>query len=226
MIRDLLRGFGAFSLALVPLVSSTPAPAAQAPRAAVVTARADAVGLVKAVDENRAGCTRPAFRHRTPGAPPSGGCGTRNEVLPAEAVEAPAVGAGCKLAGGRWVSYHDGQEVTGSGALEVIHTVPLAEAWGSGASAWAAARREAYANGQDAAATPAAVAARVNRQKAGKDPAGWLPPVSEAPRRYVGEWVTTKLRRQLTAGGPETEALKVLAEGPCEDTAVRYGPAS
>lgn len=44
--------------------------------------------------------------------------------------------------------------------------------------------------------------------------------------RYVGEWVATKLRWDLTADDRELEALKVFAEGPCEDTIVRYTPAA
>lgn len=42
----------------------------------------------------------------------------------------------------------------------------------------------------------------------------------------VGEWVATKLRWQLTADDRELEALKVSAEGSCEDTIVRYTPAA
>ncbi|EHM23794.1 hypothetical protein SPW_7811 [Streptomyces sp. W007] len=38
----------------------------------------------------------------------------------------------------------------------------------------------------------------------------------------VGEWVSTKLRWQLTADDRELEALRVYSEGPCEDTIVRY----
>lgn len=80
--------------------------------------------------------------------------------------------------------------------------VPLAEAWYSGASGWAA---EAYTNDQD--------------------PADWMPSAPEARCRYVGEWVSAKLRRQLTADDRELEALKVYADGPCQDTIVRYTPA-
>ncbi|CAM5276048.1 HNH endonuclease family protein [Streptomyces atroolivaceus] len=64
--------------------------------------------------------------------------------------------------------------------------------------------------------------ARSNRQKSDQDPADWMPPSPEARCRYVGEWVATKLRWQLTADDRELEALKVYAEGTCEDTVVRY----
>ncbi|RST20939.1 HNH endonuclease [Streptomyces sp. WAC04770] len=224
MIKNLARTFGALSLALVPLL---PAPAAQAAAPAPeVTMLADAVGLVNVTEEDRTGYTRSSFKHWNSGDDKTDGCNTRAEVLLAEAIVAPTVEAGCKLTGGTWRSYYDGQEVTSAGALDIDHMVPLAEAWDSGASAWTAARREAYANDQGSTVSLVAVTARTNRQKADQDPADWMPPSPEAQCRYVGEWVATKLRWQLTADDRELEALKVYAEGPCEDTIVHYTPAT
>ncbi|MEU4031744.1 GmrSD restriction endonuclease domain-containing protein [Streptomyces anulatus] len=224
VIKNLVRGLSALSLAFVPLLPPPAAQAAQAAPAAEVTTLADAVGLLKVTEEDRAGYTRSSFRHWTAGEDTTDGCDTRAEVLLAEAVVAPAVGAGCKLTGGRWTSYFDGQDVTDAGSLDVAHLVALGEAWESGASAWTAARREAYANDQGADVSLAAVTARTNRQKADKDPADWTPPSPDAQCRYTGEWVATKLRWQLTVDDRELEALKVYAEGPCEDTVVRYAP--
>ncbi|MFJ7063376.1 HNH endonuclease family protein [Streptomyces microflavus] len=223
MIKNLLRGFSALSLALVPLLSS---PAALAAPTAEVTTLADAVGLVKVVGEDRTGYSRSSFKHWNSGDDMTDGCNTRAEVLLAEAVVAPTVEAGCKLTGGTWVSYYDGQEVSSAGALDIDHMVPLAEAWDSGASGWTAVRRDAYANDQGADVSLVAVTARSNRQKSDQDPADWMPPSPEAQCRYVGEWVSTKLRWDLTADDRELEALKVYAEGPCEDTIVRYTPAA
>ncbi|MFH8670189.1 hypothetical protein ACH4F3_35700 [Streptomyces anulatus] len=59
-----------------------------------------------------------------------------------------------------------------------------------------------------------------------QDPADWMPLSPDAECRYVAEWVSTKLRWQLTADDRELEALKVYADGPCEDTIVRYTPAA
>ncbi|MER8199058.1 HNH endonuclease family protein [Streptomyces microflavus] len=223
MIKNLLRGFSAFSLALVPLLSS---PAALAAPTAEVTTLADAVGLVKVVEEDRTGYSRSSFKHWNSGDDATDGCNTRAEVLLAEAVVAPTVEAGCKLTGGTWVSYYDGQEVSSAGSLDIDHMVPLAEAWDSGASGWSASRREAYANDQGADVSLVAVTARTNRSKSDQDPADWMPPSPEAQCRYVGEWVSTKLRWGLTADDRELEALLVYAEGPCEDTIVRYTPAA
>ncbi|MET7411934.1 HNH endonuclease family protein [Streptomyces rubiginosohelvolus] len=223
MIKNLVRGFSALSLALVPLLS---APAAQAASVAEVATLADAVGLVKVTEEDRTGYTRSKFKHWNSGDDATDGCNTRAEVLISEATVAPTVEAGCKLTGGTWISYYDGQEVTNAGSLDIDHMVPLAEAWDSGASAWTAARREAYANDQGANISLVAVTARSNRQKSDQDPADWMPPSPDAQCRYVAEWVSTKLRWQLTADDHELETLKVYADGPCEDTIVRYEPAA
>ncbi|GGZ28992.1 hypothetical protein GCM10010327_69130 [Streptomyces nitrosporeus] len=202
------------------------APVVQAAPAAEVTTLADAVGLVQVTEEDRTGYTRSKFKHWNSGADKSDGCNTRNEILLAEAVVAPTVEAGCKLTGGTWISYYDGQEVNSATALDIDHMVPLAESWDSGASGWTAERREAYANDQGADVSLVAVTARSNRQKSDQDPADWMPPSPDAQCRYVAEWVATKLRWQLTADDRELEALKVYADGPCEDTIVRYTPAA
>ncbi len=102
---------------------------------------------------SRDGYDRDAFRHWNTGADPSDGCNTRAEVLLAEAVAPPVVGPGCRLSGGRWCSYYDQVWVTSASGLDIDHMVPLAESWGSGASAWTVQRREAYANDQGADAS-------------------------------------------------------------------------
>ncbi|MFI2318481.1 hypothetical protein AMK17_32375 [Streptomyces sp. CB00072] len=220
------RMITALALAAAALAPAAPANAAPAAPTAEVTTLADAVGLVQVTEEDRTGYTRSSFKHWNSGENASDGCNTRAEVLIAEAVVAPTVGAGCKLTGGTWVSYYDGQEVTSAGSLDIDHMVPLAESWDSGASGWTAERREAYANDQAADVSLVAVTARSNRQKSDQDPADWMPPSPDAQCRYVAEWVSTKLRWQLTADDRELEALKVYADGPCEDTIVRYTPAA
>ncbi|MYY82072.1 DUF1524 domain-containing protein [Streptomyces sp. SID335] len=150
------------------------------------------------------------------------GCNTRAEVLITEASEAPSLGARCRISGGEWLSYYDEQEVSDAGKIDIDHMVPLTEAWDSSTSAWSRARREAYANELDAAASLVAVTARTNRAKGYKDPAAWLPPLPTAHCRYVSEWVATKLRWDLAADPAELDALAVFASGQCKDTIVRY----
>jgi hypothetical protein len=218
MIKAVQRGLIAAALALLPL--TVPAPA----HAAGTLPLADAVAGLKPATESRDGYTRSAFKHWNVGDAPSDGCNTRNEVLLDEAVEPPTVGPGCRLSGGRWWSYYDATWVTSPAALDIDHMVPLAEAWDSGASAWTPARREAYANDQQAPTSLIAVTGRSNRSKADKDPAQWLPPAAEAHCRYIAEWVGTKLRWNLTADDTELTALSKAAEA-CPDRTVTYEPA-
>ncbi|MFE1789132.1 DUF1524 domain-containing protein [Streptomyces sp. NPDC059525] len=153
-----------------------------------------AVSALPLAAEDRTGYQRTSFRHWNACANPTDGCNTRMEVLIAEAVEAPEVGPGCILTGGAWRSYYDGVLTNDARTFDNDHLVPRAEAWDSGASAWTAARREAYANDLDQEASLVAVSARSNRSKADQDPAQWVPPSAEALCRYGSEWTATKMR--------------------------------
>ncbi|MEE1931211.1 HNH endonuclease family protein [Streptomyces sp. TRM 70351] len=218
---NLLRGLAAASLTVLPLTVPAPAHAAEAARTLPL---AEAVTSLPVGPESRDGYDRSAFRHWNTGADPADGCNTRAEVLLAEAVEPPAVGARCRLTGGTWWSYYDQVRVDSASGLDIDHMVPLAESWDSGASAWTAQRREAYANDQQAAASLVAVTARSNRSKADQDPAGWLPPAAAVHCRYAAEWTATKLRWNLAADAGEVAALRDLAAG-CPEQTVTYEPA-
>ncbi|MFC8495612.1 tyrosine-type recombinase/integrase [Streptomyces sp. NPDC057235] len=126
MITNLLRGAAAFCLALTPLALPSPTAAATTPAARVAVPEVlpleDAVGKLPVAEEDRTGYTRDSFRHWNTGLDAGDGCNTRNEVLLAEAVQEPAVAAGCKLSGGKWLSYYDGVEVVEAGKLDIDHT--------------------------------------------------------------------------------------------------------
>ncbi|MEU9333109.1 HNH endonuclease family protein [Streptomyces sp. NPDC048290] len=216
MIKNILRGLAAVAIAATSLVA-LPAPAQAADTARLGVA----VGMLPVAVEDRTGYERPMFKHWNAGANPSDGCNTRAEVLISEAVAAPAVGARCSLTGGEWTSYYDEKLVTAAGSLDIDHMVPLAEAWDSGADEWTAARREAYANDQGAAASLVAVTAASNRSKADQDPAEWLPPAASALCRYTSEWVATKLRWSLAVDETELDRLFHLAAG-CTDSVVTW----
>ncbi|MFD3931748.1 HNH endonuclease family protein [Streptomyces sp. NPDC058614] len=222
MINTALRGLAAAALVVLPLAAAPPAHAAE------TVPLAAAVDSLPLGTESREGYERTSFKHWNTGANPSDGCNTRAEVLISEAVEAPEIGAGCQLSGGRWWSYYDATTVTSASGLDIDHMVPLAEAWDSGASAWTPQRREAYANDQGALTSLVAVTARSNRAKADKDPAQWMPPAAadDAVRcRYTAEWVGTKLRWGLAADDAELSALRDLALG-CPLESVTYEPAA
>jgi hypothetical protein len=183
---------------------------------------ADAIRQLPVRSEVREGYEREAFKHWTD--EDSDGCSARQEVLLQEAVEAPVRGARCALSGGVWRSSYDGVTVSKASGLDIDHMVPLAEAWDSGASAWTADHREAYANDLGSPASLIAVTARSNRAKSDQDPAEWLPPAETTHCGYAADWVATKLRWKLTADQAEIAALTTLA-GACPDTVVAYEPA-
>lgn len=207
MLTTVLRVLAAASVAVLPLTASSPASAAE------TLPLAEAVNRLAMGAESRDGYDRDAFRHWNTGDDPSDGCNTR------------AVGSRCRLSGGHWWSYYDQVWVTSASGLDIDHLVPLAESWDSGASAWTAQRREAYANDQGADASLVAVTARSNRSKADQDPAERLPPATETLCRYVAEWVGTKLRWSLAADETEVAALRETAAD-CPDQTVTYEPAT
>jgi hypothetical protein len=145
------------------------------------------------------------------------GCDTRDEVLIAEAVKTPTVGARCSLAGGSWYSAYDGLTFTDPSGLDIDHLVPLAEAWDSGAYAWTADRRERYANDLDVPWTLIAVSASTNRSKGDDDPAEWMPPRSSYACTYLGDWLAVKVRWALSIDTTERAAIHGLIGG-CSST--------
>lgn len=58
-----------------------------------------------------------------------------------------------------------------------------------------------------------AVAATVNRSKADRDPAEWVPPNESAWCGYAAAWVRTKVRWDLSADPLEFTALATMLDG-------------
>ncbi|MEU2119453.1 hypothetical protein ABZ567_28255 [Streptomyces sp. NPDC016459] len=132
MIKNMARGLAALSLALTPLTLPAAAQAASTTQATPVALGAAqtfplsyAIGQIPVAEESRAGYSRTKFRHWNTGLAPADGCNTRAEVLLAEATEAPAVAAGCKIGEGEWLSYYDEQEVTDPAKLDIDHMVSV-----------------------------------------------------------------------------------------------------
>ena len=143
------------------------------------------------------------------------GCNTRQEVLIAESRTTVHVGAGCRLTGGTWRSVYDGKVTHDASTFDIDHVVALKEAWDSGAWAWTASRRKAYANDLGDGRTLRAVSSSSNLRKSDRDPAGWLPPLVSFRCTYATWWVDIKVRWGLAVDRAERSALhRILAACP------------
>jgi hypothetical protein len=151
------------------------------------------------------------------------GCDTREEVLIAEARQAPQVGPDCDVGSGLWFSYYDRRFWRDPSDLDIDHLVPLAEAWDSGARNWTADTRERYANDLGDPRPLVAVTDNVNQSKGDQDPAEWMPPFDQC--RYVKQWVADKIRWHLTVDQTEKDALTDRA-GSCSNTFITIERAS
>ena len=147
----------------------------------------------------------------------SDGCDTREEVLIEEAVIKPKIGKSCTLMGGTWLSPYDGVKTTKASSLDIDHLVPLSEAWKSGAWAWSAEQRQAFANDVDDPRALIAVSLGQNRSKGDKDPAQWLPPKGVCT--YIADWISIKARYQLSVDPIEAAFLTTKVKS-CKSSAV------
>lgn len=179
----------------------------------------EAIADLKVAEEDRDGYDRDEFPHWTD--VDDDDCNTRYEVLIDEAATAPEIGSRCRLTGGEWTSYYDGEDWTVPADLDVDHLVPLAEAWDSGARDWDDDERERFANDLGDERTLAAVTDNVNQSKGDKDPARWLPPRESVHCRYLEEWTVVKSRWRLSVDEAEKDKLTELAKD-CEDTTLSF----
>jgi hypothetical protein len=118
---------------------------------------------------------------------------------------------GCTVADGQWTDPWSGMVSASARALDVDHTVPLANAWRSGAWAWTVAQRVAYANDLVDAPHLDAILLGENRSKGDQGPEGWRPPSRDAWCAYAQAWTQIKAKWQLTATAAEWDAVLELA---------------
>lgn len=179
-----------------------------------------ALATLKVADEVRTGYKRTLFKHWVG---TGNGCDSRKSVIISEAIVKPKVEAGCKIVGGEWLSIYDLVKVTDAGKLDVDHMVPLAEAWDSGASAWNPAKKEMYANDQTDPRHLIAVTGASNRSKSDQDPATWMPTNKAYACDYLTNWVSIKVRWNLSVDKPELSALQTGLKS-CKKTKIIVTP--
>ena len=117
----------------------------------------------------------------------------------------------CSVATGEWLDPFTGDILTSARDLDVDHMVPLSNAHRSGAWAWDAARRRAYANDLSYANHLIAVTNSVNRSKSDQGPERWKPPDESYWCQYATDWANIKAAWGLSATQAEWDALLAMA---------------
>lgn len=141
------------------------------------------------------------------------GCEDTRAVLLVRTSRAPVTftkPSDCTVATGRWTDPWSGVTTTVAHNLDIDHTVPLDNAWESGAWAWTRARRIAYTN--DLADTDHLVPILLseNRSKGDRGPDAWKPPRRAAWCRYALDWDHIKAKWHLSATSTEWAALEQM----------------
>jgi hypothetical protein len=144
------------------------------------------------------------------------GCDSRDQVLKRDSISLPQVDpVDCNVIAGDWVSPYDGGKWSNPSDIDIDHVVALKEAWDSGAWAWSAAQRKAFANDTSDSRTLLAVTDSVNQSKSDKDPSNWLPPLQSYTCTYLGNWIAVKVRWSLSMDSSEYGRIKNLLQSTC-----------
>jgi hypothetical protein len=136
-------------------------------------------------------------------------CDVRDSVLKRDGRKVKF--SGCNVVAGTWHSIYDGRTVDSPDGVDIDHVVPLANAWRSGASAWAEEKREEFANDLDRPQL-VAVSSASNRSKGDQDPSGWKPTVRSEWCVYATDWISVKSYWKLSVTSAEKAALADMLE--------------
>ena len=181
-----------------------------------------ALDLITVEREHGDGYERALFEHWIDA--DGDGCDTRQEVLSSEALT-PGQGT-CGIIAATWYSPFDDGEYVDPSELEIDHLVALKEAWDSGAWAWTADHRRAFANDLDHPEALVAVVSHQNQAKSDKDPSNWMPANEDAWCGYAADWVRVKVAWGLSMDESEAGRLRNVLEhcGPEPGTLVGARP--
>ncbi|MCY3663176.1 MAG: HNH endonuclease family protein [bacterium] len=146
---------------------------------------------------------------------------TRHEVLQSEAVDFSMNAEGCAVAAGEWFDPYTDRTYTNPRDLDVDHVVALADAWVSGAWAWADELLDRFSNDFG---NLNAIAAGENRSKSARGPADYSPTAPGARCEYLVQYATVKIRWQLSITPQDFEVVATGLSG-CEVDIVSDPPA-
>jgi hypothetical protein len=120
----------------------------------------------------------------------------------------------CTVKTGRWTDPWSGVTTTVAHDFQIDHTVPLANAWRSGAWSWTHQRRVAFANNLTDRLHLVPILASENGSKSDRGPDEWKPPNQSTWCRYALVWDRIKAKWHLSATRAEWDAL-VAMEATC-----------
>lgn len=145
---------------------------------------------------------------------------TRHEILQVEARRFSMAPSGCSVASGEWFDPYTGRTYTNPRDLDVDHVVALADAWVSGAYAWADELLDRFSNDLG---NLNAIAASENRSKSAKGPADYTPSAPGTRCDYLVQYSTVKIRWQLSIT-PEDFAATERGLAGCDTGAIPVTP--
>jgi hypothetical protein len=117
----------------------------------------------------------------------------------------------CTVKTGLWTDPWSGRTTAVAHDLQIDHTVPLANAWRSGAWAWTHDQRVAYANDLTDPDHLVAIISSENESKGDDGPDAWKPPNRASWCRYALAWDHIESKWHLSATRAEWNAMLVLA---------------
>jgi hypothetical protein len=137
-------------------------------------------------------------------------CDTRNRVLRRDLTNVKLDSDKCTVLSGTLSDPYTGKTINfqrgpKSGAVQIDHLVPLANAWVTGAQSWDTAKRQQFAN--DMNLNLLAVDGPSNGAKGASDASGWLPPNKSVRCSYAAGMVKVKSTYGLWVTSAEKSAL-------------------
>lgn len=144
--------------------------------------------------------------------PKGAACDTRQQVLERDLTDESTTRY-CYIATGTLVDPYSGRIITGpTRDLDIDHVVALADAWRSGANAWTAAEREAFANDLG---NLVATDASTNRSKGDQGPDTWSPVSKVGACVYAARYVRVKAEYHLGVTPEQRTAVADMLRDTC-----------
>ncbi len=163
-------------------------------------------GLTVAKAGSMSGYSRSKFPHWRDTGP---NCDVRDSVLERDGSNVKL--SDCNVVAGTWISFYDGDKLTDPSKVDIDHTVPLANAWRSGANKWTNDERGDFANDLERPQL-LAVSASSNRSKGDQDPSTWKPEQESSWCEYAEDWIAVKSQWKLTVTTAEKSALEDMLQ--------------